>query len=254
MKLFVGLGNPGAKYAKNRHNAGFMAVDRIWAEHGFSPWRRRFQAETAEGRLEAERILLLKPETYMNESGRAVGEAARYLGVAPADIIVFYDEIDLAPGRLKVKTGGGDAGHNGLRSLTAHLGPEYVRVRIGVGHPGVKELVATYVLSDFAKADTQWLEPLLEAIAKCAGRLATGDQARFLSEVARRIQPAQEKPGAAGETGVAAAPGPPRGNRALGMSGAPGTPQGERAAKRQTALAGRLAKWRQAAAIRKTTE
>ncbi len=153
MKLFVGLGNPGDEYARNRHNVGFMCVDRIAAAHGFGPWKKKFQGFACEGEIAGERVLLLKPQTYMNESGRSVGEAARFLKIAEADIVVFYDEIDLAPGKLKVKTGGGNAGHNGLRSISAHLGNDYVRVRIGVGHPGNKELVARWVLNDFAKAD-----------------------------------------------------------------------------------------------------
>jgi PTH1 family peptidyl-tRNA hydrolase len=185
MKLIVGLGNPGDKYARNRHNVGFMAVDEIHRRHGFPAWRRRFQGMTAEAEIAGERCLLLKPATYMNESGLSVGEAARFLKIAIGDIIVVYDEIDLAPGKLKVKTGGGNAGHNGLRSISAHLGNDYVRVRIGVGHPGVKELVAHWVLHDFAKADGAWLDPLLTAIAEEAGYLATGDHARFLSAVAK---------------------------------------------------------------------
>jgi PTH1 family peptidyl-tRNA hydrolase len=192
MKLFVGLGNPGAKYARNRHNVGFMAAERIAGRHKFSAWRRRFQGETSEGTLAGERVILFKPATYMNESGRAVGEAARFMKVPLGDIVVFYDEIDLAPGKLKVKTGGGNAGHNGLRSISAHLGNDYVRVRIGVGHPGHKDLVVGYVLHDFAKADADWLDPLLEAIAEAAGHLAIGDQQRFLTAVARAVQPCGE--------------------------------------------------------------
>ncbi len=153
MKLIVGLGNPGREYEGNRHNVGFMAVERIGNDHRFGPWKRKFQAIAADGEIAGEKVMLLKPETYMNESGRAVGEAARFLKIGLDDIIVLYDEIDLAAGQLKVKTGGGNAGHNGLRSITAHLGNDYHRVRIGVGHPGAKELVARWVLSDFAKAD-----------------------------------------------------------------------------------------------------
>ncbi len=148
MKLFVGLGNPGAKYARHRHNVGFMAVEQIADRHGFGPWRRRFQGYAADGELDGTKVLLLKPDTYMNESGRAVGEAARFLKLATSDIVVFHDELDLLPGKLKVKTGGGNAGHNGLRSITAHLDNEYVRVRIGIGHPGAKELVQAWVLHD----------------------------------------------------------------------------------------------------------
>ena len=228
MKLFVGLGNPGAKHARNRHNVGFMAVDAIAAEHGFSTWRRRFQGVTAEGELAGERVVLLKPDTYMNESGRAVGEAARFLKIDVGDIVVFYDEIDLVPGKVKVKTGGGNAGHNGLRSISAHLDNDYVRVRIGVGHPGHKDLVAHYVLHDFAKADAEWLEPLLAAVARSAGRLAKGDQARFLTDVVRLTSE---------DASSAPADDPPR--RAPSRS----HPAGERAHKRQSALAENLKKW-----------
>src|SRR5918992_179619 len=230
MKLFVGLGNPGAKYARNRHNVGFMAVERIADRRGCGPWRRRFQGETAEGTIAGERVLILKPGTYMNESGRAVGEAARFLKIAEADIVVFYDEIDLAPGTLKVKTGGGNAGHNGLRSLSAHIGNDYVRVRIGVGHPGHKDLVVPYVLHDFAKADQDWLEPLLDAIAGASGHLATGDQARFLTDVAQALQKGQARAEPA-KTGAS----PER--------SAAGHPAGDRMAKRQSALGENLKKW-----------
>ena len=187
MKLFVGLGNPGDKYARNRHNVGFMAVDRIADVHRFGPWKKKFQGLAADGEIAGEKVMLLKPQTYMNESGRAVGEAVRFLKVPIGDLVALYDEIDLAPGKLKAKTGGGNAGHNGLRSISAHLENEYVRVRIGVGHPGAKELVANWVLNDFAKADQVWLEPLLEAIAGAAGRLARGDNERFLTDVVRAL-------------------------------------------------------------------
>jgi PTH1 family peptidyl-tRNA hydrolase len=239
MKLFVGLGNPGSEYARNRHNVGFMAVDAIARAHGFGPWKRKFQAQAADGEIGGEKVLLLKPETYMNESGRSVGEAARFLKIAEEDIVVFYDEIDLAPGKLKVKAGGGNAGHNGLRSLSAHLGNDYVRVRIGVGHPGVKELVARWVLSDFAKADQDWLVPLLEAIAKAAPRLVRNDQSRFLTDVARELgevpDPRKEKArGVAAEAESAPSrPAPkPRAH-----------PAGERAGKSANALAENLKKW-----------
>jgi PTH1 family peptidyl-tRNA hydrolase len=190
MKLFVGLGNPEPKYARHRHNVGFMAVDRIAERHNFSPWRSRFQGEMAEGTIGGERVLLLKPMTYMNESGRSVGEAARFLKIDLADIVVFHDELDLPPGKVRVKTGGGNAGHNGLRSISAHVGNDFVRVRIGIGHPGSKEAVVPYVLHDFAKADQEWLEPLLDNIAEAAGWLAAGDTARFLSDIARAQQKA----------------------------------------------------------------
>jgi len=188
MKLFVGLGNPGAKYARHRHNVGFMAVERIAERLDLGAWRRRFQGQTAEGNFGGERVLLLKPTTYMNESGRAVGEAHRFLKIPVGDIYVFHDEIDLAPGKLKVKTGGGNAGHNGLRSITAHIGNDYKRVRIGIGHPGVKEVVPHYVLHDFAKVEYEWLNPLLDAIADSARFLARGESDRFLSHVARLIR------------------------------------------------------------------
>src|SRR5690349_16696437 len=194
MKLFVGLGNPGAQYARHRHNVGFVALDRIAAAHGLGPWRKRFQGETAEGTLGGERVVLLKPTTYMNDSGRSVGEAARFLKIPVEDIYVFHDEIDLAPAKLKVKAGGGNAGHNGLRSLTAHLGNDYSRVRIGVGHPGAKDAVAYYVLRDFAKVEYAWLDPLLDAMADAAPLLAKGDSARFLSQVALKTRDTEEAP------------------------------------------------------------
>ncbi len=176
MKLFVGLGNPGAQYALNRHNVGFMAADAIAASHDFPTWRKRFSGLAAEGKLGGESVLLLKPQTYMNESGRSVGEAVRFYKLDLADVIVFHDELDLAPGKVRVKTGGGTAGHNGLRSLTAHIGNDYVRVRIGIGHPGNKALVHNHVLQNFAKADHAWLETLLGAIAEAAPRPRTRRQ------------------------------------------------------------------------------
>jgi PTH1 family peptidyl-tRNA hydrolase len=210
MKLFVGLGNPGAKYARNRHNVGFMALDRIAADHGFSPWRARFQGQVSEGRLGGEKVILLKPETFMNRSGQSVGEAMRFFKLAPGDITVFHDEIDLAPGKCRVKDGGGHAGHNGLRSLHQHIGPDYRRVRIGVGHPGHKDRVAGYVLHDFAKADAQWLEPLLQGISDGAEELARGDSGRFMNAVALRVNPPRaSKPEAQeGKAGTTARPEP----------------------------------------------
>ena len=191
MKLIVGLGNPGAKYAANRHNIGFMAVDRIAADHGFSPWKARFQGLAAEGRLGNERVTLLKPQTFMNLSGQSVGEAMRYLKLTPAEVIVLHDELDLAPGKCRVKGGGGHAGHNGLRSIHQHIGAEYGRVRLGIGHPGHKDRVAGYVLSDFAKADGDWLDDLLRGVSDGAEALAAGDGARFQNLVAARTQPAR---------------------------------------------------------------
>ena len=176
MLLIVGLGNPGSRYAANRHNIGFMAVDEIVRRHCFSPWRQRFQGDVAEGRLDGEKTMALKPRTYMNESGRAVGEAMRFFKLRPEDVVVFHDELDLAPGKLRVKRGGGHAGHNGLRSIIAHIGPDFRRVRIGIGHPGDPARVTGYVLGDFAKSDREWTEPLLEAIGEAAPLLTTGRQ------------------------------------------------------------------------------
>lgn len=190
-KLIVGLGNPGAKYAGNRHNIGFMAVDRIAADHGFGPWKARFQAQATEGRLGDTRVMLLKPQTFMNLSGQSVGEAMRYLKLTPADVIVLHDELDLAPGKCRVKRGGGHAGHNGLRSIHQHIGADYGRVRLGIGHPGDKDRVSGYVLSDFAKADADWLDDLLRGISDGAAALAAGDEARFQNAVAARIAPAR---------------------------------------------------------------
>ena len=188
MLLFVGLGNPGAKYARNRHNIGFMAVDEIARRHRFSPWRRRFQGETSEGTLDSERVILLKPTTYMNESGRAVQEAANFFKIAAADVTVFQDELELPPAKLRVKVGGGIAGHNGLRSISAHIGTEYRRVRLGIGHPGVKELVHGHVLSDFAKADMPWVEALCEAVADNAGLLIGKRDSTFANKVHLSLQ------------------------------------------------------------------
>jgi peptidyl-tRNA hydrolase, PTH1 family len=183
MRLFVGLGNPGAKYAHNRHNIGFMVVEEIARRHGFAPWRRRFQGETAEGTLDRERVVLLRPLTFMNDSGRAVQEAANFFKLAADEITVFQDELELPPGKVRVKVGGGIAGHNGLRSITSHIGNEYRRVRLGIGHPGVKELVHGYVLSDFAKDERSWVESLREAIADNAGLLATNRDSTFQNRV-----------------------------------------------------------------------
>lgn len=191
MKLIVGLGNPGAKYARNRHNIGFMAVDQIASDHGFSPWRSKFQGQIAEGRIGATKVTLLKPETFMNLSGQSVGEAMRYLKVAPDDIIVFHDELDLAPGKVRLKTGGGHAGHNGLRSIHGHIGPDYDRVRLGIGHPGHKDAVAGYVLRDFAKADADWLDDELRGIGEGIPHLVAGDGSKFLNAVALRVAPAR---------------------------------------------------------------
>ena len=189
MLLWVGLGNPGAKYAGNRHNIGFMAVDRIAADHGFGPWRKAFKGQAAEGRFGSRKVLLLKPETFMNLSGEAVRAAVDFYRIDPAGVTVFHDELDLAPGKCRVKQGGGHAGHNGLRSIHAHIGPDYARVRLGIGHPGHKDRVAGWVLHDFAKADHDWLDDLLRGVSDGAPALAEGDAARFQNAVALRTAP-----------------------------------------------------------------
>ena len=194
MLLFVGLGNPGAKYAGNRHNIGFMAVDTIAREHGFGPWKSKFQGQVSEGRLGDEKVLLLKPGTYMNLSGQSVGEALRFYKLTPEDVTVFHDELDLAPGKLRVKRGGGHAGHNGLRSLHQHISENYQRVRLGIGHPGRRELVAHYVLQDFAKVDATWLEDLLRGISDGAVHLAEGANDQFQNAVALRLKPPKQHP------------------------------------------------------------
>ena len=194
MKLFVGLGNPGAKYAANRHNIGFMALDRIAADHQFSPWKRGFQGLISEGRLAGEKVLLLKPETFMNLSGQSVQAAVAFHKIELVDVTVFHDELDLPPAKIKVKMGGGHAGHNGLRSIHAHLGEGYGRVRLGIGHPGHKDRVADYVLHDFVKADQDWLDDLMRGISDGIGELAKGDGAKFLNAVALRMNPPKEKP------------------------------------------------------------
>ncbi len=189
MKLFVGLGNPGAKYAQNRHNIGFMALDRIAEDHGFAPWRSKFQGQISEGRLGSKKVVLLKPETFMNKSGQSVGEALRFFKLEPESVVVFHDEIDLAPAKLRVKQGGGHAGHNGLRSLHGHIGDAYARVRMGVGHPGSKDAVPHYVLKDFPKTDQDWLADLMAGISDGAAHLADGDTGRFQNAVALRLNP-----------------------------------------------------------------
>src|SRR6201985_1925059 len=183
MRLFVGLGNPGAKYAHNRHNIGFIAVQEIARRHGFAPWRRRFQGETSEGALGDEKVVLLRPGTFMNESGRAVQEAANFFKLGESEIVVFQDELELPPAKVRVKVGGGSAGHHGLRSISAHIGNDYRRVRLGIGHPGVKELVHGYVLSDFGKADMPWVEALCEAVGDNAGLLTGKRDATFANKV-----------------------------------------------------------------------
>ena len=188
MLLFVGLGNPGSRHAGNRHNIGFMVVDAIAKRHGIGPWRRRFQGVTAEGPLGGERALLLLPGTFMNDSGRAVAEAAHFYKLGLPDIVVFHDEIDLPPAKVRVKTGGGIAGHNGLRSISAHVGNEYRRVRLGIGHPGVKELVHAHVLNDFAKADRPWVAAMCDAVAEHAGLIVAGKDSSFANKVHLAMQ------------------------------------------------------------------
>ena len=195
MRLLVGLGNPGARYARNRHNIGFITVDAIARRHGASGFRSRFKGELAEAALGGERVLLLKPQTFMNASGESVAETARFFKLLLSDIAVIHDEIDLRPGKLRVKRGGGSAGHNGLRSIDALLGPDYWRVRIGVGHPGIKELVQPYVLQNFPGEElTAWVEPLLAAVADTISLLVCGAPDAFMSEVARRFSPPREEP------------------------------------------------------------
>ncbi len=189
MMLLVGLGNPGASHAGNRHNIGFMAVDTVVHRHGFPPWRARHQGMISEGRIGGARVTALKPMTYMNESGRSVGLVARYLKIPPADIIVAYDELDLAPGKVRVKTGGGTSGHNGLRSIAAHIGPDYRRLRLGIGHPGDRDRVTPHVLGDFANSDGAWLDGLFDAIAEAVPLLLAGDDSAFMSKVALLTAP-----------------------------------------------------------------
>ncbi len=227
MKLLVGLGNPGDEYARHRHNVGFLAVDALASDYRFAPWKKRFQGTACEGEIGGERAVLLKPATYMNDSGRAVGEALRFLKLDVADIIVFHDELDIEPGRVKVKLGGGSAGHNGLKSITQCVGNEYVRVRIGIGHPGHRDAVSGYVLHDFSKAERAWLDLLLVAMSTAAPHLMAGKPELFASALAR-------SDGATAEPEKAAKP-----------AAAPksGHPAGERAGKQKSALEDNLRKW-----------
>ncbi|MEP0744649.1 MAG: aminoacyl-tRNA hydrolase [Anderseniella sp.] len=188
MLIIAGLGNPGTKYAGHRHNIGFMAGDEIARRHGFSAWRKKFRSEISEGLLDGETVLVMKPQTYMNESGRAVGEAMRFYNLGPEDIVVLYDELDLVAGKVRVKTGGGAGGHNGIRSIDAHCGKDYRRVRLGIGHPGSKDRVTGHVLGDFAKADREWLEPLLDEVARSTGLLVKGDNSGFMNKVALAVR------------------------------------------------------------------
>jgi peptidyl-tRNA hydrolase, PTH1 family len=194
MFLFVGLGNPGAKYASNRHNVGFMAVDVMAAAHHFGPWKKKFHGEISEGKLGGEKVLLLKPQTFMNESGRSVGEALRFHDIELDHVLVFYDELDLESGKVRVKIGGGAAGHNGIRSIAAHVTPDFKRVRLGIGHPGDKNMVMPHVLGDFAKSDKNWLVPMLDALADNAEMLVRGEDAPFQSKVHLAVNPPPPKP------------------------------------------------------------
>ncbi len=193
MLLLVGLGNPGGDYARNRHNIGFMAVDEIVRRHCFQPFRSKFNGALAEGRIGPEKVLALKPATYMNESGRSVAAAAGFYKIPADDVLVIHDELDLDAGRLRLKSGGGHAGHNGLRSIHAHLGEGYRRLRLGIGHPGDKSKVTSHVLKDFTKSDRQWLDPLLAAVADHIGLALEGDAAGFLNRVALDIKPPANK-------------------------------------------------------------
>ncbi len=192
MLLVVGLGNPGEKYARNRHNIGFMAADEIVRRHSFSAYRSKFQGELAEGKIGTEKVLVFKPMTFMNESGRAVKEVVTFYKIATEDVLVLHDELDLAPGKLRVKRGGGHAGHNGLRSMHAHIGEGYGRVRLGIGHPGHKDRVTGHVLNDFSKADGDWLVPLLDAVADNIDTVLAEKDSDFMSRVAQAVQPPRE--------------------------------------------------------------
>ncbi len=195
MHLIVGLGNPGPKYALNRHNIGFMVVDEMVRQHGFAAWRKRFQSETAEGVIAGHKVMAMKPLTFMNDSGLAVGAAVRFFDLDPAHIIVIHDELDLQEGKVRVKLGGGTAGHNGLKSIGAHIGPHFVRVRVGIGHPGSKHLVHPHVLSDFSKAEREWTDPLVHSTAENMALLLDGQEGSFQNKIHLALNPQPEKPG-----------------------------------------------------------
>ncbi|MHA7876430.1 aminoacyl-tRNA hydrolase [Roseivivax sp.] len=241
MKLFVGLGNPGRDYAGHRHNIGFMALDAIAEAHGLGPWKQKFQGELAEGRLGADKVLLLKPMTYMNRSGQSVGEVARFYKLGPEDVVVFHDELDLAPARLKVKEGGGHAGHNGLRSIHAHLGEAYQRVRLGIGHPGHKDLVSRYVLHDFAKEDAEWLDDLMRGIADGAPDLADGDKGGFMNKVSLRVAPARSSKSEGGKAAKGGGPAKAKGGAASDKPAAKGGASESPAAAKAGASGGKAA-------------
>ncbi len=213
MKLIVGLGNPGGKYARNRHNIGFMAVEQIAADHGFGPWKGKHQGSISEGRFGSARAILLRPETFMNKSGDSVAAAMRFHKIDPEDVVVFHDELDLAPGKVKFKMGGGHAGHNGLRSIHSHLGPDYGRVRLGIGHPGHKDRVAGYVLNDFAKAEADWLDDVLRGVSDGAPYLAEGDNAKFMNAVSMRTAPSRPSTGKMSPAKTTATPQPPKSSK-----------------------------------------
>ncbi|MBK8457309.1 MAG: aminoacyl-tRNA hydrolase [Phyllobacteriaceae bacterium] len=202
MLVIAGLGNPGAEYRHHRHNIGFMAADAIARRHSFSPWTKKFQALVCEGRLGGDKALLIKPQTFMNLSGQSVGEALRFYKLGPGNLVVLYDELDLAPGKVRLKTGGGAGGHNGIRSLDAHLGPDYRRVRIGIGHPGDKARVTGHVLGDFAKSDAEWRDPLIDAIAEHADLLAGGDDSGFMNKIALATRPEKSAKEPKGESHI----------------------------------------------------
>ncbi|KAA1057043.1 aminoacyl-tRNA hydrolase [Azospirillum argentinense] len=189
MLLLVGLGNPGAEYVRNRHNIGFMAVEEIARRHGFGPWRKRFQGQTAEGTIGGEKVIALEPLTFMNLSGQSVTAAVQFFKMKPEDVVVIHDELDLPPGKIRVKKGGGHGGHNGLRSIDAHLGKEYWRIRLGIGHPGDKDRVSGYVLHDFAKAEQSWLDPLIDAVADAFPLVVKGQAENFMNKVTLATAP-----------------------------------------------------------------
>lgn len=248
MKLIVGLGNPGEKYARNRHNVGFMTLERIADMHGRGGWRKKFSGLVCDADLGDEKVLLLCPQTFYNEAGRSVSEAARFHKIEPADIIVFHDEIDLVPGKVRVKTGGGHAGNNGLRSITSHIGADFVRVRIGVGHPGNKDAVSHYVLNDFPKADQDGLDVLIDAMARAVTSLADGANDKFQTAVAQALNDFRNDDDDSDEavsskSAKRADEGEP-GNKPKPAKRTSGRhPSGERGSKRQSALADNLKRW-----------
>jgi PTH1 family peptidyl-tRNA hydrolase len=220
MLVIAGLGNPGRQYAGNRHNIGFMAVDAIHRRHSFSPWSKKFKAEISEGEIAGEKVLLIKPQTYMNLSGESVGEAMRFYKLQPSDIVAIYDELDLAPAKARIKVGGGHGGHNGVKSLDAHCGRDYRRLRLGIGHPGNKDLVHNYVLGDFAKVDQQWLEPMLDALADNLEMLVKREDSQLMNKLALAVggKEDEDKPKPAKPSGANAAAQKPAGQKPAGKS------------------------------------